>query len=89
MSVLAAVEADLALLAKRMPGIESTARAAMARALAVELDAGNSATSKSMCAKELGDIMDALEERAPEVKAGDAVDDLASRRAVRRGGAAA
>lgn len=87
MNVLESVDADLALLAKRSPGIEKTARAAMARALAAEMDAGNSATSKSMCAKEIGDIMDALEERAPAVKVGDAVDDLSAKRAARRSAA--
>lgn len=43
----------------------------------------NSATSKSMCAKALLETLDTLRELSPPAEEGDALDELASRRAVR------
>jgi hypothetical protein len=54
---------------------------ATAQALAVELDdAGNSATSKSMCAKSMIDVVRELRAVAPSQEAKDDLDDLAARR---------
>lgn len=84
LTVSAAVQADLAVLAKRAPELARGSLAATALALAAEMDAeGNSATSKAMCARALQDAMDRLLELAPAQKETDRLDDLASRRAAR------
>jgi hypothetical protein len=64
--------------------------AATALSLAVELDGDNSATSKSMCAKALADVMRELRALAPPRKENDDVTDLARKRDERlaRGSAA-
>lgn len=54
--------------------------AATALALAAELDGSNSATSKSMCAKSLIDVMRELRTLAPPKKQEDRVDEIAKRR---------
>jgi hypothetical protein len=74
MSVLEAVEAG-----DRVGALRQTARS-----LAAELDGRASATSKSMCAKALVDVLRELESVAPAVKEADAVDDLDTRRKRRR-----
>lgn len=81
--VLRAVNADL----KRMPAeLAKSALAATAKALAREIDgAKNSATSKSMCARALLDTLEELRALCPPADEVDALDDLAARRAVRRG----
>ena len=90
MTVSEAVEAELAAMDKRLPGVSSSVVAASALALAFELDdPGNSATSKSMCAKELREHMAALEARLPPAKTSDAVDDLERKRKKRQAAAAA
>jgi histidinol-phosphate/aromatic aminotransferase/cobyric acid decarboxylase-like protein len=63
--------------------------AATALALAVELDADNSATSKSMVAKALNETMAELRALAPQKKGADPVDDLRDRRNARRSRASA
>jgi hypothetical protein len=84
-SVVGALERELAVMG--VAAGDSTL-AASALALAGELDsAGNSATSKSMCAKALLDVMNRLRELTPEVST-DGLDDLASRRDRRRAKAA-
>ena len=83
MSVLDGVEADLAAIAERAPYLKESALAAMARELATQMDARNSATSKAMCAKALTDILDQLRALAPEKEEGDKLDDLAARRDAR------
>lgn len=81
MSVLEAVDRDLAFFAKREKGIESGTLAATARALASELDdPSNSATSKSMCARALVEILDQIKALLPPEKEGDALDELKSKR---------
>jgi hypothetical protein len=70
----------------------SSALAETALALARELDdPDNSATSKSMCAKSMVDVLRELRSLAPPAKENDDLDDLAARRSVRlaRGAAAA
>lgn len=89
-AVLDAVERDLAVFAKRSKGIDASTLAETARALAAELDdPSNSATSKSMCARALLDVLDQLKALLPPEKEGDALDDLSSRRAARIAGRAA
>jgi hypothetical protein len=66
-----------------------SALGATALALAEELDAQNSATSKSMCAKALVDVLREVRSLAPPRRETDGVDDLEARRAERRAAAAA
>ena len=90
MSVFEAVEKDLAALRERDASLADSALAATAKVLAQELDsARNSATSKSMCARALHDVMDRLRELTPAAKEADRVDEIAHRRARRVGGAGA
>jgi hypothetical protein len=85
LSVVEAVSRDL----EQMGPLGSGALAASALALAAELDdPDNSATSKSMCAKALLDLMNRLRDLAPPQRERDAIDDLAERRARRRAGVA-
>lgn len=85
MSVADAVTRDLAALDKLSPGLAESTLAASAGVLARELDApGNSATSKSMCARALLETMDRLRELAPAAAANDRLDDLAKKRANRK-----
>lgn len=83
LTVVEAVERDLANLAKRAPGLDESAEAATALALARELDSHNSATSKSMCARALNETMDKLRGMAPPAEEGDGLDELKARRAAR------
>ena len=85
-TVVAAVERDL----KRLGGDwAGSALAATALAMARELDdVNNSATSKSMCAARLREAMDRLLELAPPKAERDRIDEVAQRRARRRGTAA-
>ncbi len=71
MSVLEAVEVELAQL--RVHG----ALAAVARAMAEQLDGSAGATAKSMCARVLLDTMDRLRAVAPAEDQGDRVDEIA------------
>lgn len=83
--VVAAVEKELAALRKRDKDLADSATAAGALAMAFELDnPHNSATSKSMCRKQLAEALEELRDRAPAEKKGDSVDDLADRRKERR-----
>ena len=77
-----AVLADVAAL-QGLPAATG-ALVATAVALARELDAKNSATSKSMCARALREVMDRLRELAPPVEHGDRLDDLTARREKRQ-----
>lgn len=58
----------------------SGALAATALAMAREIDAGNSATSKSMCAKVLMDVLREIRAQAPPKRQEDRVDEIAKRR---------
>lgn len=84
MSVEASVRRDIEALAKREPKIASSGRAALALELAREMDAKNSATSKSMCARALEETLERLESMVPPEAKVDAVDQLAAKRAARR-----
>lgn len=83
-AVEAGVDRDL----KALPAVvRGGALAATALVLARELDdVGNSATSKSMCARALSEALDKLRAVAPEESREDGVDDLAAARAARRSG---
>lgn len=87
--VAQAVERDIAAIAKHSPDLARSALAASTMALAREMDnAGNSATSKSMCAKALLETLDRLRELLPTDQEADELDDLAARRARRIAGGA-
>jgi hypothetical protein len=84
-TVAAAVERDLADIAKRDKALAESSLAMSALRLAREMDnSGNSATSKSMCARELRDTLDRLRELAPQEVPSDRLDDIARQRAKRR-----
>ena len=86
-SVVEAVEADLAELAKRDPDLARSSRAASALVLARELDSPrNSATSKSMCSKALSEAMDRLLELAPPEEEKGRLDEISAERKKRRSG---
>lgn len=80
-TVLSAVENDLAVLGDEVAG---SGLAAAALELARQLDGENSATSKSMCARSLVELMREIRALAPDAEEVDRIDDLASRRAGRR-----
>ena len=87
--VIDSVEADLQKLSERGAPVADSGLAQAAVALAYEIDSPfNSATSKSMCAKQLMGALDRLRELAPPEREKDRVDELAERRAERRGAAA-
>jgi hypothetical protein len=88
MTVFAATERDLAAIRSHAPEIADSALAATALSLAAEMDADNSATSKSMCARALADILQQLKALVPEEVKGDGIDEIAARRAKRLGSAA-
>lgn len=86
MSVSDAVERDLEAIAERDRALADSTMAAVARSLASELDSSsNSATSKSMCARELREVMAHLRDLTPEKAESDPIDDLSARRTARRG----
>ena len=87
MSVVKAVKQDLADIRRRDKKLADSALAASALVLAAELDAENSATSKSLCARALREALDRLRELAPAPRESDDVDEVAKRRAKRRAGA--
>jgi hypothetical protein len=74
MSVREAVESELESLKA------SGALAATALAMASEIDGHTSATSKSMCAKVLVDVMERIRAAAPPAEVKDPVDELKQRR---------
>lgn len=84
-TVIDATEKELAALARRNPELAGSALAASAVALAYEIqNPYNSATSKSMCARELRETMAKLRELAPEAEQEDGIDELGDRREARR-----
>lgn len=81
MSVTEALTAELEALGPR--GANSTL-AAVALSLARALDGDASATSKSMCAKSMVDVLRELRSIAPPKQEADNLDDLTARREARR-----
>lgn len=64
--------------------VADAGEAAVALSLAREMDvSGNSATSKSMCAKALMEAMERLRAMAPPAETKDGVDEIAAKRAAR------
>lgn len=81
-----AVLGELRVMAAVVPGMEDSALAWVALAMAREVDdLGNSATSKSMCAARLMDALAGLVALVPEESEGDVLDELVARRAERLG----
>ena len=90
MSVVGGVELNLADLASRSSSLAVSALAQSALELARQMDdPGNSATSKSMCAKALMETLERLYSMAPPKMEQDGVDDLSDRRAARLEGRSA
>lgn len=84
--VLNAVERDLEKVRAGDEVLADSALAATALQLAFEMDHPyNSATSKSMCAKVLRDLLTEIRAMAPPAKKSDTIDALAARRAERHG----
>jgi len=84
LTVVDAVQSELDQLAKRDKSLAVSGFAASALALARALDdPDNSATSKSMCARSLLDVLDRLRELAPTEEKDDQLDELVARRAKR------
>jgi hypothetical protein len=73
----------LAEIAQQTSGLATSGLAALALALAREMDDDNSATSKSMCAGQLRETLDRLRELAPGAEEADEFDELAAQRAAR------
>jgi len=83
--VVEAVRRDLAALKRRDKQLAEGALAQAALALAARIDdPDNSATSVSMCARELRDHMNRIWELAPAETRDNRVDDLSTRREQRR-----
>jgi hypothetical protein len=81
---------DIDAIRGRSAELADSGLAASALAMAQEIDKpGNSATSKSMCARSLLEVMNRLRELAPETEEEDEVDAARKRRAARLGGAGA
>lgn len=84
-AMVEAVQADLDRLAERSPGLAEGALAHLALAMAGEIDDPmNSATSKSMCAGRLSDVLDRLRDLAPPEQAADRLDEVKHKREQRR-----
>lgn len=85
MSVVEAVQRDLADVRTRAAALADSAIAASALVMAEALDdTSNSATSKAMCAKALREAMDRLRELAPPDEKRDRLDEITARREARR-----
>lgn len=86
-SVVDAVTRDLRSIYDLAPELATSTLAAGILAMAREIDnPGNSATSKAMCHKAMQDGLVELRGRVPERSDGDALDELAARRAKRLAG---
>ena len=87
-TVAVAVRAELAQLEKRRKGSARSALGAAALALAKELDSpGTPASSKSLCANSLQDILRQLHALAPADSGKGELDEIAARRRRRRSAA--
>lgn len=82
-----AVRRDLTEIAKRDPNLAQSALAAAVWSMAEQLDEpGTSAHAKSLCARALLDLLNRMRELLPPERKGNALDDLATRRASRIAG---
>lgn len=83
-TVIEAAMRDVQAIRKRDPELAKSALAAAAVALAYEIEHPyNSATSKSMCSRELRETIDRLRELAPEQEETDRLDELTAQRSAR------
>lgn len=82
-SVAGAVRRDLEAIAKLDPALARSGLAALALAMALEIDDPNSATSKSMCAAQLREALATLRALTPAEREVSAVDELRAARAKR------
>ncbi len=80
-TVVGSVERYIEELRERDPALADGPEAALALALAREIDAPNSATSKSMNAHQLRDTMTRLRELCPPERVRDELDELRDRHA--------
>lgn len=86
-SVVAAVERDLAEIAKRDEALAESGVAMAALSLASDIDSGKTtATAKASCVRALAVAFEKLRAMLPDDPGGDQVDDLAARREARRQG---
>jgi hypothetical protein len=84
LAVIEAAERDIAAIRERDEALGESALAAAAVALARELsNPYNSATSKSMCARELREHLGRLRELLPPAKEADRLDEIARAREAR------
>jgi hypothetical protein len=85
LNVIEAAEREVEAIGERDASLAGSALAASAVALAYEIaNPFNSATSKSMCAREMRDTLDRLRELAPEEDHADSLDELKQRRTERQ-----
>ena len=85
LNVIEAAEREVEATRERDASLADSALAASAVALAYEIaNPFNSATSKSMCAREMRDTLDRLRELAPEEDHADSLDELKQRRSERQ-----
>lgn len=83
--VIGAAERTVERIGETDPDLADGVLAATAMALAYQIEhPGNSATSKSMCARELRETMDRLRELAPPLTKKDGIDELKAKREKRR-----
>lgn len=86
-SVVDAVERDLAAIAERDAELAESALAAVARSLAADVDdRSNSATQRAGAARALADTLVQLRALAPSARGGDRLDELSAQRNKRRAG---
>lgn len=85
LNVIEAAEREVEAIRKHDTDLADSALAASTVALAYEIaNPYNSATSKSMCAREMRDTLDRLRELAPEEDHADSLDELKQRRSERQ-----
>jgi hypothetical protein len=87
--VVRATRRDLAAIKKLDEDLADSALAAIALALAKEVDQAKSGQLRSMCAGQLREVLKELRSLTPAPTEGDRLDDLRERRAARRRGTAA
>jgi hypothetical protein len=86
-TVVGALKAELAVMGRAAPELADSTLAAAALALAAAVDAPRtSPTAKSMCARELRELLGELRDRMPEGEERDRLDELTARRVARVAG---
>jgi hypothetical protein len=86
-TVVSALKAELEAMGRTAPELADSTLAAAALALAAAVDASKtSPTAKSMCARELRELLGELRGQMPEGEERDRLDDLSARRVARVAG---